>query len=140
VLRRGGRYAFTVWAKPEEAVGFGAVMRAIETYGTLEVGLPVGPPFFRFSDFGECRRSLEQAGFVRPQVRQLPLMWRVSSADAVFEAVSRGGVRTAALLRAQAPESLAAIREATRRTIGGYGQGQMCAVPMPAVLASARKD
>ena len=30
VLRPGGRYAFTVWAAPERAVGFGLALRAIE--------------------------------------------------------------------------------------------------------------
>lgn len=33
VLRVGGRFAFTVWAPPEEAVVFGMVLRAVEKYG-----------------------------------------------------------------------------------------------------------
>jgi ubiquinone/menaquinone biosynthesis C-methylase UbiE len=40
VLESGGRYAFTVWARPEEAVGFGVFLRAMTTYGTLNFGLP----------------------------------------------------------------------------------------------------
>mgnify|MGYP003693770787 CR=1 FL=1 len=28
VLEPGGRYAFTVWGRPDEAVGFGVVLRA----------------------------------------------------------------------------------------------------------------
>src|SRR5262245_52112537 len=43
VLAPGGRYAFTVWARPEEAAGFGIVLRAMETHGTTNVGLPPGP-------------------------------------------------------------------------------------------------
>jgi SAM-dependent methyltransferase len=123
VLRPGGRYAFTVWAAPERAVAFGLALRAIEEVGNPNVPLPEGPPFFRFSDAAETARTLEPIGFTDVEVRELPLVWRLRSADEVFEALSRGGVRTAAVLRAQTPAALD----------GGF------AVPMPAVLASATK-
>ncbi len=139
VLGAGGRYAFTVWASPDQAVGFGMALRAIEEFGTTDVPLPEGPPFFRFSAPDETRRTLEQAGFSSVDVRQLPLTWRLSSADAVFDALSRGGVRTAAVLRAQTPNALASIRTAVRRGVERYGQERRFVIPMPAVLASATK-
>ena len=139
VLRPGGRYAFTVWSAPELAIGFGLVVRAVEEFGRADVGLPSGPPFFQFSDAAECRRTLETAGFTSVDVQVLPLTWRLGSADAVFAAVSRGGVRTAAVLRAQTPEALAAIRDAVRRGVEAYAAGGAYEVPMPAVLASAAK-
>jgi SAM-dependent methyltransferase len=139
VLRPGGRYAFTVWAAPDQAVGFGMVLRAIETFGKTDVPLPAGPPFFRFSDGDECRRTLEDAGFSDVDVKLLPLKWRLVSAEAVLDALSRGGVRTAALLRAQSPEALGAIRTAVRRAVETYAQNVGFVVPMPAVLASATK-
>ena len=139
VLRPGGRYAFTVWDTPERSVGFGTVMRAIETYGTFDVGLPAGPPFFRFSDPDECRRTLRHIGFVDPDVQPLPLVWTLPSADGLFDAMSRGGVRTTAVLRAQTPEALVLIRQALRTAMLAYAHGDTFAVPMPAVLASATK-
>jgi SAM-dependent methyltransferase len=139
VLQPGGRYAFTVWAGPEQAVGFGMTLRAIETLGNRNVPLPEGPPFFRFSDAGATRRTLEQAGFIDVEVRELALTWRVASAEAVFEALSRGGVRTAAVLRAQTPEALAAIRDAVRRGVESYARDGGFEIPMPAVLASATR-
>jgi SAM-dependent methyltransferase len=139
VLRSGGRYAFTVWAAPEQAVGFGLVLRAIQDLGRVDIPLPEGPPFFRFSAPDEGRRALEQAGFTGAAVRVLPLTWRVTSPDAVFEAISRGGVRTAALLRAQTPEALNAIRAAVRRGVEGYARDGGFVLPMPAILASATK-
>jgi hypothetical protein len=51
VLRPGGRIAFTVWATPDKAVGFAMVLKAIEANGRLDVPLPQGPRFFRFSDW-----------------------------------------------------------------------------------------
>jgi len=139
VLRPNGRYALTVWAAPEQAVGFGVVMRAIEAHGTLDVGLPAGPPFFRFSDPAECRRCLLDAGFVQPEVRELPLVWRVTSPSVVFDAVSRGGVRTAAVIRAQTSEARDRIRRAVIESLQPYAQGSAFAIPMPAILASATK-
>jgi SAM-dependent methyltransferase len=139
VLRPGGRYGFTVWASSDQAVGFGMVLRAIETFGKTDVPLPAGPPFFRFSDAGECRRTLEDAGFSSVEVKLLPLKWRLVSAEAVLDALSRGGVRTAALLRAQSPEALGSIRAAVRRAVETYAQDIGFVVPMPAVLASATK-
>ncbi|HEV8209979.1 MAG TPA: hypothetical protein VGP77_07640, partial [Vicinamibacterales bacterium] len=65
--------------------------------------------------------------------------WRPASADAVFEALSRGGVRTAAVLRAQTPAALAAIRDAVGRGIEVYARDGRFEVPMPAILASATK-
>ena len=140
VLRPGGRYGFTVWAPPDQAVGFGMVLRAIETFGKTDVPLPAGPPFFRFGDTGECRRTLEDAGFSDIDVKLLPLKWRLVSAEAVLDALSRGGVRTAALLRAQSPEALGSIRTAVRRAVETYAQNVGFVVPMPAVLASATKQ
>ena len=43
VLRKGGQFAFTVYDAPERAVGFGAVYRAVQAHGTMNVGLPQGP-------------------------------------------------------------------------------------------------
>ena len=132
VLRPGGRFAFTVWAKPEEARGFDIVLGAIRRHGSLEVGLPPGPPFFRFSDEAECRRTLLAAGFTAPQFRKIPQTWRLDSPQDLWEFMLGSTVRTGALLRAQAPQALAAIRAEVMAASSKQ-------VPMPAVLSSATK-
>jgi hypothetical protein len=115
------------------------VLKAIETYGRTDVPLPEGPPFFRFSALDESRRCLEQAGFEDVSVGQLALTWRLTSPDGVYEAVSKGGVRTAALLRAQTAEAQNAIRSAVRRRVEGYAQDGDYVMPMPAVLSVGTK-
>ena len=139
VLRPGGRYAFTVWAAPERRSRFGLALRAIEKLGNANVPLPEGPPFFRFSDAGGNRAGRSQPiGFTDVEVRELPLAWRLRSADAVFEALSRGGVRTAAVLRA--PDAGRRSRRSATRSAAAsnaYAVDGGFAVPMPAVLASA---
>src|SRR5688572_23304735 len=48
VLRSGGRIAFSVWASPQEAVGFGIIYGAVQAHGRMDVPLPPGPNFFLF--------------------------------------------------------------------------------------------
>jgi len=139
VLRPGGRLAFTVWATPEEAATFGIILGAIEKHGTLDVPLPPGPPFFRFSDSDECRRVMKEIGFADTQVARLPMTLCLSSADGLFDAFWEGGVRTRAVLRAQDPEALVAIRAAIREAVLPYRRGEAFELPMPAVLTAGRK-
>ncbi len=139
VLRPGGRFAFTVWGKPEEAVGFGIVLAAIEAHGKLDVGLPQGPNFFRFSDSDECHRTLLEAGFVSPFVTTVSQTWRLRTSDVLFESMFEATVRTAGLLRAQSAEASDAIRTAIRQSALRYKKKNVIELPMPAVLASGRK-
>ena len=137
VLRPGGLLAFTVWAPPERCPGFAIVLAAVETHGRMDVGLPEGPPFFRFADHDESRRALVAAGFTRAEVRDLPLAWRLPTPDAVLDTFLEGAVRTRGLLRAQTPAALAAIRQAVRVGAERYARAGVVELPMPAVLSSA---
>jgi ubiquinone/menaquinone biosynthesis C-methylase UbiE len=139
VLKRGGRVAFTVWDTPERAVGFGAVYAAVRAPGSLDVGLPAGPNFFLFSDPEQSTKALWHAGFVSPSCRQVPQVWRIADPDELFEVITEGTVRAAAMLRAQSPQARAAIRAALRDTVTAYKRGQYFEVPMPAVVATAVK-
>jgi ubiquinone/menaquinone biosynthesis C-methylase UbiE len=139
VLVPGGRVGFTVWATPQDAAGFRIMLGAIETYGKMDVGLPQGPPFFRFSEPQESKRALIEAGFRNPVVLQVAQTWRLPSPDTLFEAMFRGTVRTAALLRAQTDEALHAIRAAVRVGAAAYEREGVIELPMPAMLASAAK-
>jgi SAM-dependent methyltransferase len=139
VLRAGARLAFTAWAKPEETVGFGIVLRAVETHGEPRVQLPEGPPFFCYSDPDECLRGLLVAGFESPSIIRVPQVWRLPGVDSLFEAMKNSTVRTAGLLRAQKPTVLDKVREAMRDGVEKYRKGDTVELPMPALLASATK-
>jgi hypothetical protein len=116
------------------------VLDAVERHGTLDVALPAGPPFFRFSHREECLRTLRAAGFAAPDVTTVPQRWLLRSADALFEVMLEGTVRTAGLLRAQPPAQQAAIRTAMREAVSRYRIGGAgYELPMPAVLARALK-
>ena len=139
VLRPAGRFAFTVWARPEESRGFGIVVEAIQKHGRTDVGPPPGPPFFRFSDGAETRRCLAQAGFAGGEVRTLPLVWRFAAPEELFEMMLGSSVRTGAILRAQQPAALEAIRAAVTAGAAQYRRDGGVEIPTPAVLASATR-
>jgi len=139
VIRSGGRFAFSVWANPQETIGFGIVLRAVEAYGEPRVVLPEGPPFFRYSDREECTRALLVAGFESPTVVKVKQVWRLAAGDGLFDAMKESTVRTAGLLRAQKPTVLEKIRQAIRAETEKYRKGDLVVLPMPALVASAVK-
>jgi ubiquinone/menaquinone biosynthesis C-methylase UbiE len=139
VLRPGGRYAFTVWAPPEEAQGFALMLKCIQTHGDPNVTLPAGPPFFRFSDPAESERCLSAVGFTNISSQKLPLKWSLGSAEELFEAFYAGTARTGGLLRAQAPKALAKVREAVSEASRQYEREGKLEIPMPALLVTAHK-
>ena len=140
VLRSRGKIGFTVWDKPEKAIGFSIVLRAIQAHGNMNVPIPPGPPFFRFSDPEECSQALRQAGFVTPNVVGVPLVLRLKSPEALFKLMQEGTVRTAGILGAQSTEALAAISKAIRDAARAYQKAETIELPMPAVLSSATKS
>lgn len=139
VLKPGGRFAFTVWAPPDVARGFGLILDAVQACGDPSVPLPSGPPFFRFSDHEESKRVLLSAGFAEYRVTDLPQRWRLPDADALLEVFEEGTVRTRALLKGQKPEALQAVRAAVHTSAQSFASGGGLEIPMPAVLATGVK-
>jgi SAM-dependent methyltransferase len=139
ILRGGGRFAFSVWAKPEETIGFGIVLRAVELHGEPRVELPEGPPFFRYSDPEECTRGLLVAGFESPAVTKVAQVWRLPAGDGLFNAMKNSTVRTAGLLRAQKPTMLNKIRDELSAALVKYTKGDVVELPMPAWIAAGVK-
>ncbi|HEY7716597.1 MAG TPA: class I SAM-dependent methyltransferase [Candidatus Binatia bacterium] len=139
VIRSGGRFAFSVWRPPEETIGFGIVLRAVERYGEPRIELPQGPPFFRYSDIEECKSGLIACGFESPKVIKISQTWRLPAGDGLFNAMKDSTVRTAGLLHAQKPTVLNQIRDAMRMEVEKYTKGQFVQLPMPALIASGIK-
>lgn len=139
VLAPGGRCAFTVWAAPPRTEAYRIVLGAIERHGRLDVALPPGPAFFHYSDAAVARQALHDAGLVDAVAGEVPQLWRFARAGDLFEAMLHGTVRTAALLRAQAPTALDAIRAEVTAAAARHAADGAIAIPMPAVLAVARK-
>ncbi|WP_445505326.1 hypothetical protein [Microvirga sp. G4-2] len=105
----------------------------------MDVPLPPGPNFFLFGDPVQCEPSLRAAVFGSVTVTKIPQVWRVTSLDAPLDMIMKGTVRAAALLRAQTPAALVAIREAVRQGVAAYARDGAFELMMPAVVAAAEK-
>ncbi len=91
------------------------MLGALNAHGTMEVGLPAGPPLFRFTDPQECAALFAGAGLHRHDVGKLQLRLDVPAPDGLFEAYTAGAVRIAIILARQSPEALAKIRAGRAR-------------------------
>jgi SAM-dependent methyltransferase len=138
VLRPGGYFAATVWAKPEDNPAFRIVMGAIERHGD-KVELPPGPPLFRFADHDEARRALLAAGFVEPRTRLVPQYWRHAAPDQLFDAFNEGAVRATAMVRAQPERLRQRIKQAVREEVLALAQDGVYVIAASVALSSARK-
>ncbi|HET9131536.1 MAG TPA: hypothetical protein VFO86_11335, partial [Terriglobia bacterium] len=139
VLKPGGRFAFTVWDTPPKTAGFEIVLNAVRLHGNMNVPLPEGPPFFRFSDPFESARSLKDVGFENIHTSVVPQIWRLGTGVDLFHTMRRAAVRTAALLNLQSPEALAKIEREISDGTERYRTERGIELPMPAVLTSAIK-
>jgi SAM-dependent methyltransferase len=139
VLKPGGRFAFTVWATPADSVGHRIMLGALNAHGTMEVGMPAGPPLFRFADPQECAALFTAAGLADMTFRKLQLRLDVPAPDGLFDAYTAGAVRIAIILARQSPEALGKIRTAVRVACAEYEKDGSLGIPMAAVLVSGRK-
>lgn len=139
VLKPDCRFAFSVWAEPQEALAFGIVLKAINDYGDAKITLPAGPPFFRFSAAAESERCLKAAGFTHIEIDKVPMTWHVPSTQQFFEAFYLGTPRTGGLLRAQSKTDLEKIRQAVIEDVSRFAVGDHLEVPMASIVASGLK-
>jgi SAM-dependent methyltransferase len=136
VLIPGGRFAFTAWV--EEGNAAAEIVDGAVAANALPVELPEGPPFYRFADADECRRTLAEGGFGAGSVRTetIAATWRVPTAELLFEAEIRAGVRTGTVVRAQPPDRLQAIRDAIVAGARQYADGGELALPIVALVCA----
>jgi len=142
VLKRGGKFGFTVWAGPEHNPGAKIVNDAIEAYANLNVGLPEGPPKYLYGEREECREVLEKVGFDGASMgyETRTVEWHHPHAGYYFEAERDAGVRTAGLLARQSPEALEAIRAAIENGMQHCARGNEIVLPMTAHVVAVSKN
>src|SRR5712691_3951783 len=131
VLKPGGRFGFTTWAKISENPFVKLVDDAIQAHANLDVDLPPGPPFYLFESEEEFRKALERAGFDGDSMvfKLHTIQWQVPTARYVFDAERNAGVRTAGLLARQTPEALRTIQSAIEKAVRPYASGDGFRIP-----------
>ena len=138
VLRRGGKFAFSMWCAPGKSKFHQLVLDAIRAHGTLDVPLPPAPPPFKFSDPATCTQVLVSAGFESPLVTEVPLAFRAGTTHEVLALVS-SAVRMDMMIKLQTPEARSNIERAITDEARAFSRGGSIELPMPALVASARK-
>jgi len=140
VLVPGGRVALTVWDVPERARFIGVLLESVAsaTAGPPPA-IPVGPPFFRFSEEAEFTRLLADAGLEGIRIDTVAFSLHAASADALWQGLLGGTVRSAALIVRQPEETQRAIRAAFDRILQPYTGPGGVELPVSVKLASAAR-
>ena len=141
VLKPGGRFAFTTWAKVTENSFVKLVDDAIQAHAKVDVDLPPGPAFYLYENETEFRKALERAGFDGSSMtfKTHQIKWQVPSAAFIFDAELNAGVRTAGLLARQTPEALAKIKAALEKSVQQYATNGGFAIPKAAYVVAISK-
>jgi ubiquinone/menaquinone biosynthesis C-methylase UbiE len=141
VLKSGGKFAFTVWAGPEQNPVAKMVNGTLEAYANLDVALPEGPPKYLYGEREECREVLERVGFDGDSMTYATrsVEWQLPDAGYLFNAERNAGVRTAGILARQSPEALEKIRVALENGIKQFAQGNHFVLPMAAHVVVVSK-
>ena len=109
VLKPGGKLLFTVWDQPARSKAFDFIMSALKEVGDLNVPLPEGPDFFKFSDLDTTTEILSQLHFDTIQSIQKEFIWTLNNAEELFQTFYKGGIRIGGILRAQKSEAIQKI-------------------------------
>ncbi len=141
VLKSGGRFGFTTWAKISENPFVKLVDNAIRAHANLDVDLPPGPPHYLFESEEEFRKALVRAGFDGASMtfKLHRIEWNVPTARFIFDAELNAGVRTAGLLARQTPEVLRKIQAAIEKAVRPYAEGNGFPIPKAAYIVSISK-
>jgi SAM-dependent methyltransferase len=135
ILRRGGKFAFTVWAAPDRNIAWKLVLDAIGRYGDPGASA-APPPGGGFATEADCLRALDAAGFARTAARLVRGTWHHRDAAALLSALRAGTARMAALIEAQSTGAMEAIVAGVDAAAASWREGHGIAVPIACIVAS----
>jgi hypothetical protein len=131
-------YAFTTWCGPQISPFFRIISDAIQSQGTMNVGLPSAPPPFRLANRIESTRIMSDAGFTNLGFGavQAELQWPLED---IIDFLEQGTVRATMILRAQSRDARARINQTIRERFKDYSQGGVVHMILPAIVVSGSK-
>ncbi|HET9851863.1 MAG TPA: methyltransferase domain-containing protein [Candidatus Limnocylindrales bacterium] len=133
VLAPGGRFAFIVWASPEEQTGFGVFFAAVQAHHTLEA-LPHGP-LFGVTDRAVYDKLARGAGFQGLQLTKHEVSWEMDGLDPLLRGLCVWG-NIAAL-----PQTVQhRIETTTRANAAAYQREGRFVFPHSVLLGVATKS
>jgi len=139
VLKPGGKFLFTVWDRPIRSKAFDFIMSALKEEGDLNLSLPEGPDFFKFSDPSTSKEILSNTGFDAIEASSIEFTWTLSSAEELFQAFYKGGIRIGGILRAQKPEAIRKIIEKLEQKTKPFQREGRLEIPISVMFFKAEK-
>jgi SAM-dependent methyltransferase len=138
VLKRGGRFAMTVWCGPDISAGFDALYGAVRAHGSPQASAPSGPDFHQFARRDVAEKLLHDGGFGGVDFAIVDCAWELTAPECLSEIFEKGTVRAATTLARQPPQCLTAIRSALAQAVRErFAHGDRWRVPVPAALMGA---
>lgn len=139
VLRRGGRYAFTVWASPEKASLFGLIGEIIQQYSEPSQATSNLPGMFMLSDPWVSSALMDAAGFKEVSIVEVPSYFEPTSPEEVVVFLHKSTVRPAEafnrLPQARQSEAENALKDGAARVMAESDGKIAC----PALLITGTK-
>ena len=140
VLAPGGAVAVSWWDVPARHRVMGIFFGAMSAAGAAAPAeLPTGPPMFRFSDDQELSFALRSAGLADVTVRTFSFMHPLESAEALWNGILRGTVRTSIGIRRQPQAVQERIRTEFDRLVRAYAGHVGITVPVAFKIGSGRR-
>ena len=138
VLRRGGRFAFTIWAAPAENIAWKLLFDAVRRHGDPNAS-DAPAPGGGFSTPEQCMDALTQAGFSQVRAQLERRVWRHADAASLVAALRAGTARMAAMIEAQPPSAVPAILADIAQNAEPWRDADGLALPIAAVVASGAR-
>jgi SAM-dependent methyltransferase len=139
VLRPGGRIAFTTWAPPAENIAWRLLFDAIRKHGDPQAA-KTPPSGGNLGSMDTVLHLWREAGIADARAEPIRREWLVANPRDLIAALSRGTVRTAALIAAQSAVARPVIEMAVVSAAAPYRRKDGYAVPIVAILASGMKS
>ena len=133
VLKRGGRFAYAVFADPAAQSSIGAFFSAVEEHHSVEE-LPHGP-LFGVTDLEVHRTMLKAGGFADAEFAFRPFIWRASTPKPVLDSFVTWGN-----LHALPADISKKIEETTLRNLEQFRVNGGYEFPHEVLIAAASKS
>jgi ubiquinone/menaquinone biosynthesis C-methylase UbiE len=139
ILRRGGKFAFSIWAGHDENIAWKLVFDAVGRHGDPRASA-APPPGGGFATEADCLRALAEAGFATPDARVVRGTWRHRDAASLLAALRAGTARMAAMLDAQTDTAMQGILSGLEAATAPWRDSGGLAVPIACVIAAGGKS
>jgi len=139
VMRPGGRLAFSVFGAPERNPWASLVGRILVAEQHMPPPAPAAPGIFGLSDPKRLHGLVVEAGFVAPEVQDVPFTWSFPSVDRYWWMLLEMAGAISPILRGLRSEAQAKVRSQLEEMARPFAAGEGYAFPALCLNVATRK-